>query len=442
MKRPKTTLSEESYSDGLTHIIKRDYYPGLLEAEAQDEYLDAVSSKDPVWIAEASRRLDTAQTPGRDGRRGRRGVTMTPSAARSGETPRDWRGETPLSVVSAEDGTTAKDKPEVDLSLSLSNFQAKYTSEDNEDACKVFDKINVEIATKKAWMYNGNKISTERQIAWRERQARIEAGKQDNASSKDRQLMLRSKDDDERPAIPQSWKHQARNTLMFNPESIEDSQVTFAQAAELKSNAPPKAIAHQNTRIAPPSSNSEGVVPASPSMSAIDAAIAGRPRGTETDPGYDGSETPRVNGYAFVDENPTSSEMGIPVADEIPDTEALLARLGKADPSRNPFDIKVQSKREDVRDRLVDKHKQSRATSSGMGLGERLAELQGTPLGKTPTPKFSSAPGMRQNLTPAGQKLLNRVGTPKRESAFGQIGKTSSGLKKAWTPAVTPKVKR
>ena len=60
-------------------------------------------------------------------------------------------------------------------------------------------------------------------------------------------------------------------------------------------------------------------LPHSDSMSAVDAAIAGRPKPTASDPGYSGAETPRVNGYAFVDAEPTPEELGVPVSDETAD---------------------------------------------------------------------------------------------------------------------------
>ncbi|KLJ09070.1 hypothetical protein EMPG_15506 [Blastomyces silverae] len=49
--------------------------------------------------------------------------------------------------------------------MSLSMFQTKYTSEDNESFYKVLDRQNVKKRQKYAWMWNGNKILAPRQIA-------------------------------------------------------------------------------------------------------------------------------------------------------------------------------------------------------------------------------------------------------------------------------------
>src|ERR1700742_2821806 len=80
IKRPATVLDEDTYTDALSHIIARDFFPGLLETQTQQEYLDAVTSRDKEWIAEAGRKLTEVMTPGPEARRsqGRRGVAMTP----------------------------------------------------------------------------------------------------------------------------------------------------------------------------------------------------------------------------------------------------------------------------------------------------------------------------------------------------------------------------
>ena len=38
IKRPSEVLDEDEYTEGLSDIIARDYYPGLREAKAQEEY--------------------------------------------------------------------------------------------------------------------------------------------------------------------------------------------------------------------------------------------------------------------------------------------------------------------------------------------------------------------------------------------------------------------
>ena len=73
-KRPPTVLDEDVYSDALSHIIARDFFPGLLETEAQQEYLSALDSDNNDWIRDAGRKLTQVMTPLPHGRR--RGTSL------------------------------------------------------------------------------------------------------------------------------------------------------------------------------------------------------------------------------------------------------------------------------------------------------------------------------------------------------------------------------
>jgi protein DGCR14 len=414
IKRPATVLDEETYLNGLSHIIARDYFPGFVETEAKQEFLDALDSKDDSWIQDAGKRLQNAMNGKTPARRG---------VAFPDQTPRDFIGDTPRTETEVE----PKSNPPVDLNMSLGAFQAKYTSEDNESFSALLDKQNTKSREKHAYLWTGNKIPSARQIAYQEREAkRIEAAKTSNA------LTLWSEDN--RPAMPNFAKTVPRNTFMFNPESVEDDHVTVAQEAEAKSNAPPKSIVHSNTRIEEPNLP-EAQVPASPSLSAINDAIAGRPHLNESSAGW---ETPRVRGYAFVDAEPTPAEMHA-YEGEPSDAAAMLSHLTKGvDASPNPFNIKESGDREKLHHRLVDKTKEKQG---------RVGELLGgiTP-GKTPTPKFKSAP-QKGNLTPAARLLYNRMkgSTPRGHSSttINNFDLTPSYQKpkKGLLPGVTPRSK-
>ncbi|OQN98644.1 hypothetical protein B0A48_15310 [Cryoendolithus antarcticus] len=429
-KRPAKVLDEDIYASALSHIIARDFFPGLLESEAQQEYLSALDSNNTDWIRDAGRRLTQVMTPGPETRR-RRGTNFTPRRTQHvGDTPRDFVGGTPGQTPRTEVGDEhfqPEREREVDVNLSLGAFQAKYTSEDNESFNALLDKQNEKRAAKYAFFYNGNKISTARQIAYREKQQKLlEADTstsvvRTNAAGEERQLVPTqgpSQDLDDRPASLNSFPNRTgpRNTFMFGPDSVEDTTLTAAQAAEDRSLVPPKATNYSGTRLPDPSAPSQ-VIPPSPSMSAIDAAIAGRPRPTESEPGYNGAATPRVNGYAFVDAEPTPSELGLPVTDEEADAaerEAVLALLPKADTSGpNLFKIEETSKREGVHERLVVKADVARR-KGGKGRIEELSRLGITP-GRTPTPRFASAEGVKRGMTPAAKGLAQRLGTPGRK---------------------------
>jgi protein DGCR14 len=110
IKRPKKVIDEDSYTDALSHIIARDFFPGLLESETQQEYLDALDSKDPTWISSASRRLQQVMTPGR--RPGRRGTSLAPGT----QTPRGFVGDTPASVSTSPSTRPCKMPPQKSMS--------------------------------------------------------------------------------------------------------------------------------------------------------------------------------------------------------------------------------------------------------------------------------------------------------------------------------------
>jgi protein DGCR14 len=425
IKRPKKVIDEDSYTDALSQIIARDFFPGLLESETQQEYLDALDSKDPAWISSAGRRLQHVMTPGR--KRARRGTSLVPAASQS--TPRGFVGDTPVSV-SAESSASASvyddDRPEVDTNMSLSAFQSKYTSEDNESFYKLLDKQNSKRAEKYAWLWAGNKLPSKMQLAQKQVETKLlESGRQgledDGFGKKDR---LAIKDGDDRPAQPDTWKAGPHNALMFAPDGVEDDLETQIQVAEAVSRAPPKAVNYQNTRLPVPQISDEESIPPSPSLSAIRDAIAGRRRpGSEaTSMAAGGSETPRVNGYAFVDDEEPDSEPQPPAAPRI--------NLGPGDATPNPFVIKQQSRREALHHRMVDRISQSKRESSKLGATGKVD--------KTPVPKFPSSPRVAAGgLTPAAQRLWSKIGgsasttprtpfgqsTPARGSKLKQVSK-------------------
>ncbi|KAL8734896.1 MAG: hypothetical protein Q9166_001248 [cf. Caloplaca sp. 2 TL-2023] len=427
IKRPVKVLNEDTYTDALSRIIARDFFPGLLETESQQEYLNALESQDNEWIATAGKRLTEVMTPGPDGRRlrGRRGTSMKPMSGlhdMASETPRAWQGETPGFTASTMDSTANSKQPDVDTNMSLSAFQSKYTSEDNESFYKLLDKQNSKRSEKYAWMWAGNKIPAARQIAHRKREEQKLLSGVANAIITEvdgKQVALtRPGDEDKRQAQPDTWTStNPANNFMFAPPSIEESLQTVAQKAEETSKAPPKAVVYDNTRLATastPTNNPE--VPPSLSLSAIQDAIAGRPRPTASEAAF-ATETPRVNGYAFVD-----SEEPSPPSPPL----ASISLLGSGDKRSNPFTIKENSKREGLHHWMVDK----------VAKGKRMkSQVEAV---KTPVPRFMSSPRVAKGgLTPAGQRLLGKFGGDgggRTPGVWERREKKGSGLREGWTP--------
>ncbi|MCJ1306965.1 hypothetical protein MMC25_000609 [Agyrium rufum] len=457
IKRPAKVLDEDTYTDALSHIIARDFFPGLLETETQQEYLSALESKDSEWIAAAGRKLTEVMTPGPDGRRlrGRRGTSMTPRVNMADSTPRGYRGETPMSVVSdapsmMTTSSTQTERPQVDTNMSLGAFQTKYTSEDNESFYKLLDKQNTKKSEKYSWLWSNNKIPASRQIAYRNRETKLLSERNAQEMEDSGTQLILAEAPDKRQAMPDTWKSKPNNSLMFAPDSVEDSLQTVQQRAEEESRAAPKAVLYDNTRMPVPTTNPhvhDGSIPPSPSLSAIQEAIAGRPRPSASETASPGSETPRVNGYAFVDSEPTPAPSQLSSAWDTDANSSLLLGSGSSTP--NPFQLKESSQREALHHRMVDRvAKQKRRIKLDGGADYE----KGT--GRTPVPKFTnfSTPitaraGMGAGgLTPAGQKLIGRIGGTRPKVGPGILGSGvggssgGAGTGNIWERKATPKI--
>ncbi|GAB7365375.1 hypothetical protein MBLNU230_g6453t1 [Neophaeotheca triangularis] len=448
IKRPAQVLDEDMYSQAVSDITQRDYFPELPELKLQNELLAALHSGNRERRRQATRDLINAMTP-RAGRPSVSGTAFTtPKGSRFGSTPAGY----PRSDADfAPEGLSTR--PNID-DLSLERFVQLFTSEDNESVYRVFDKQNAEHFQNNAFYHTGNQIPSKQLVASRAAEQKM-IGNGDGSSgtlikhSSSHPNMAPpprpSQDLSTRPASLDNFPNTqgAKNHFFFGPEGLEDRIVTVAQQAEERSKAPPKAIDRASTRFHP-TIDAAPAAPSSPTMSAVDAAIAGRPKPTSSEAG-NGGETPRVNGYAFVDSEPTPQELGIgiPVTDEEADAaeeEAAMKFLPPLDDSGpNPFKINNRGKRDETLGRVVEKIDAGKRES---GKGGRLAQLQSlgiTPGGKTPTPSFASARGMvkGKGLTPAARSLAERIGTPRKGSNMAVFGdKKKQG---GWTP--TPRRK-
>lgn len=444
IKRPSVVLDEDTYTSAVSQIIRRDFFPGLAEADAQRDYLNAVESKDKSWIREAANKLTQVMTPRP---RGQSTVATSTRLPRTGgaveRTPSVWGADTPVAAVGT--GTGASDADEElgrlnrrDLDLSLGAFQAKYISEDQESFSQIIDKQNQSRFDKTKWVREGNMYASKQRLA---QQRLLEARAAATTSSTDVAVVSRpSQDLDLRPAAPTYHKHTAFNSFMFGPNSVEQWAPTRAQVAEQASLAPPKQVLYNNTRL--PAPEAEPTRPPSPTLSAVRDAVAGRPRLNPSEGGYNGSETPRVNGYAFVDAQP-------PAIQDDSDDDAptdLLERFGVNSTSKStPFTINDASAREKLHHKMVDRIAANRSTNhhpnSTTSSLFPIANPKSKTLGIFPshTPRFPSAPTparfntparkAKTDLTPAAQRLFENVGaaTPRgaRASGFAALD---------WTP--------
>lgn len=370
VKRPRKVLDEDTYTESLSQIIARDYFPGLLETEIKHEYLDAVESKDDAWIASATKRLHLVMTPGR------------PESSKTLQ-----QNLTPITSLSSP-----LIKPAVDTSMSLGAFQATYTSEDNESFYKLIDRQNQKKADKYAWIWRGNRLPSKREL----KQLEVEARRGTDG-------LLTSAGEEGRPAMADTWKFNPKNQLMFLPDSPDEVRTLAAEQARST-----PSLVYANTRL-PDNAKVEterrtSSAPPSPTLSRVRDAIAGHARSEYADSSTGGgSETPRVNGYAYVDDE--EPEETTPVKFQI--------NLGPVDGACNPFEIRENSKREALHRRMVEKIAESKRSSRRLGMTGKER--------RTPTPKYPASPRVTGNLTPAAQRLWSNIrpgsGTPSRTSS-------------------------
>lgn len=169
----QTILEEDEYTEALSHIIARDFFPSLVHLDATNDYLDALKSQDPTRIQATVRRLGEINTPSTNRRRGATvGATPTPYGGRGSY-------DTPLRTPYGSDRYEGDEEDEpipkrrkFDTDISLDNFQAKYTSEDNASFLDILHDENKKRKETYGWAYNAQKRveeQRERMLEGRER---------------------------------------------------------------------------------------------------------------------------------------------------------------------------------------------------------------------------------------------------------------------------------
>ena len=156
----QAVLDEDEYTEALSHIIARDFFPSLVHLDATNGYLDALRTQDPELINSTVRRLEELSTP-RTARYPYQTPGKTPYGAGPSDTPlRTPRDQPPLK------------RPRYNTDLSLDNFQAQYTSEDNASFTQILDDENRKRRERWSWAWEAQKRVEEqrgRMIEGRER---------------------------------------------------------------------------------------------------------------------------------------------------------------------------------------------------------------------------------------------------------------------------------
>lgn len=141
----QAVLDEDEYTEALSQIIARDFFPSLVHLDATNDYLDALRSHNPQLIDATVRRLEELSTP-----RTARYPSQTPGKTPYGGGPSDTPLRTPRNEPPLK-------KPRYNTDLSLDNFQARYTSEDNASFTHILDEENRKRREKWAWAWEAQK---------------------------------------------------------------------------------------------------------------------------------------------------------------------------------------------------------------------------------------------------------------------------------------------
>ncbi|KAG0259424.1 DiGeorge syndrome critical region protein 14 [Mortierella polycephala] len=321
---PQQILEEDEYIEALSKIIERDFFPDLAKLKRQHAYLDAVEMNDTQRIEAAAKELAGNDTPwARTPKYAQSGLPNAPwTPARvdieeatptwgdsiksgnqlgMGEAETPFVDETPSASTVGKERSTSDPAPAtnaIDTSLTLDQFQARYTSEDNASFNEIIEKINARKKEKYHWMYDQEKKSMrlieqghnpDQKLLRAAGEVDNEAAEsttktEDQGDSSTLEVMLR----DKRSGVIPTWEYKAKNALMYFPEGLG----TNLDEKSLRGS--PKGIIHQNT-----------------SFQGRDLLVVNQAAAAKFDPAPylkgNTRDSPKVAGYGFVSSTPSPS---------------------------------------------------------------------------------------------------------------------------------------
>ncbi|RCH85346.1 DiGeorge syndrome critical region protein 14 [Rhizopus azygosporus] len=199
VRRQVLESHEDTYTEAISFIIERDFFPNLVKMKAQQNYFQAQQSGTLFDLQKASKALRDAQQP--------------------------KKAEKKNQSINYYFEQESELEKRVNLDLSLDQFQTLYTSEDNASFAEILEKANQKAKEKNKWFFD--KESNQLRITNGTQSVQLIEG-------------------------PTGWKYKARNALMYYPEGKSESWIKEGDAR-----GQPKAIDYKNTDITIPLTTQE-----------------------------------------------------------------------------------------------------------------------------------------------------------------------------------------
>ncbi|ORY96707.1 nuclear protein DGCR14 [Syncephalastrum racemosum] len=319
-------VDEDTYTEAISFIIERDFFPSQAKVKALQRLAEAERSGLPDQVKFAARAIRNLNEP-----------NLGPS------------GDNAKGIINYYNGEAPDLADRVNINLSLDQFQALYTSEDNASFAELLEKANAKRKEKFQWMFD-----------------------------KDRSQLLIENEDKKLIEAPRGeYRYKTKNALMYIPEGTGGSLI------KENARAAPKAIHYTNTDLPLEASSLPQAKDTNLSLNQ-----AGQAAGDETFRGYDLVESTPVI---------APSEMGTPIMTwgEIEGTP--MAIHGSQTPGPR-FSMQNPSKREQLSMRLSEKasrsHRKRQTERSVTGTPRAGAGLMSPAvqhlLKKNATPRASS----------------------------------------------------
>ncbi|KAJ8655691.1 hypothetical protein O0I10_008576 [Lichtheimia ornata] len=369
MTTTPVVLDEDTYTEALSAIIERDFYPQLSALNQRHNYAGAALQTDG---------LSDLGTP----------------MVQSNNTSKN-EDKTTVNYYNP-DAIQLADR--VNLDLSLDQFQTVYTSEDNASFTDIIDKTNARQREKYRWLLD--------------KEAQIESSKRLLENHANRLEV----DDDGFVRPPEMWRYKAKNALMYVPDGTGKSLLN-----EKDSRAPQKSISYNNTNF----TSSQGVT----SSNGRDIPASGTILPEDDNESITSEMTMGYRGYRLVDATPSPnpSRIGTPIM-TWGSIEGSPTLLNSSETPGPRFSLPKVCKREELGMKLSEKASRARRkrtmeksvrrtpiTGTMSPAAEQLLRRSGTPKstgfgqalrssyghGATPRSKFSSTPLFKAGATPS-----------------------------------------